>query len=135
THFWLYAAWFTVGKLQYMFSDLWVTPHGTFLDMFSFIHQWIAYLGASAMLLYRRLVKLRPIILLVVFQSVVQLLFVPITRYAFPVMPFLTILAASLIVLLVFGERSLQEEHKLVITRNSIEGQATTGETSEPNMI
>jgi 4-amino-4-deoxy-L-arabinose transferase-like glycosyltransferase len=97
----IWTAWFTVGKIRFMLRDLWVMPHGTFFDAFQHIHQWSVYLGFAAVLLYRKIRAIRPLIWFVLIPTGLQLLFLPLTRYGFPVMPLLMILGATVVVYLI----------------------------------
>lgn len=97
----LWIMWFTVGKLRVLYSDLWVVPHDNHFDMWQHLHQWSVYLGFSALLLYFKNSKVRPLLVLVIIPTVLQLMFLPLARYGFVMVPLLMVLAATVVVTLV----------------------------------
>jgi 4-amino-4-deoxy-L-arabinose transferase-like glycosyltransferase len=106
----LWTAWFTVGKLRAMFHDLWVVPHGDYFDALQHVHQWSVYLGFAGFLLWKRRPALRTLVLLTVIPLAIQLLFLPLTRYAFPFMPLLMVLGASVVHLILKGRDPIPHE-------------------------
>ncbi|PWK13019.1 ArnT family glycosyltransferase [Tumebacillus permanentifrigoris] len=118
THPSTWIMWFTVGKLRVLFNDLWVVPHGRYFDMWQHLHQWGVYLGFSSLLLYVKNVKIRPLLLFVLIPTALQLMFLPLTRYGFVMMPLLMVLAAVVIVYLATpqrGEQPLEEQKDRVV--------------------
>ncbi|KEO81352.1 glycosyltransferase family 39 protein [Tumebacillus flagellatus] len=100
-----WAAWFTVGKLRELYLNLWEVPHGGHFDFWKPIHAMSVFFGFASLLLYLRNVRIRPLILLVVIPTALQLVFLPLTRYGFVSVPLLMVLGAVVIVTLIKKDR------------------------------
>jgi 4-amino-4-deoxy-L-arabinose transferase-like glycosyltransferase len=86
----LFLKWFTVGKWWYMFREPWYDiPHAGFLDGLIPLHLPIVTIGWLSVLLSILWRELRLFALILVGMTGIQLMFLPLTRYAFPMMPFL----------------------------------------------
>lgn len=98
THPWATLKWYTLDKLHYLFSHAWfypskVTRLESFLLGFHFI--WVC-LGTLGILLGFMYLRFRFLSILAVFFVLIQLVFIPINRYAFPLMPLFVIAACFL---------------------------------------
>jgi len=96
--------WYTVGKLKDLFGTPWYLGHtgtaGTLAMLFSFwlhFHLVWVLLGAVGLIWGAFHRDMRWITALAAYCTLVQLPFIPINRYAFPVMPFLFIGVAFLL--------------------------------------
>ena len=96
----LYLKWFTVGKLSFIFSKPWYT--GQALASLLYLHHVIVVLGFTGAFFAFISKKFRLISLFVVLLSLMQLMFIPEPRYAYPIMPLLMILAAYVLDYLFF---------------------------------
>ncbi len=91
----LWLQWFTVGKLSYM----WLKPWGYFSGWAVTMHFWLfVVLGWPATLVNIFDRKMRWPALLIMFTTVLHLVFIPITRYMYPMTPLMAIMTATLIV-------------------------------------
>jgi 4-amino-4-deoxy-L-arabinose transferase-like glycosyltransferase len=95
----LYLKWFTVGKFTIMFSKPWLRyPYGFSMDSFAkVIHIFLVTTGWVGVLLFLSQSKTRIISSFVIILTSIHLLFLPLPRYAFPLMPFLIICAVQLL--------------------------------------
>ncbi len=95
---WLWIKWFTVGKLSF----LWLRPWGVYTAWAKGLHFWVfvvmGWLGAFFNLFDSRM---RWPALFVVFSTLIQLAFIPIERYMYPLTPIMAIMAAVLLVKIV----------------------------------
>ena len=92
----LYLKWFTVGKFTIMFKDPWVRFPGGFLRPLANMHLPIVILGWAGLLLATVKPRLRLMATTVLYVTFIQLLFLPLPRYVFPLIPFLIISAVYL---------------------------------------
>ena len=91
----LWFKWFTVGK----FSYLWFKPWGVDTTWAKFLHLWVfVILGWVGTVLNLRDRILRWPALVVLFFAALQMAFIPIERYIYPLTPIMAIMAATLIV-------------------------------------
>lgn len=96
THPWSYLKWYTIDKIQLLFGTPWYDPVlannagplTRFMYAFAHIHIGWAILGAIGLLICAWIPYFRWISALVLLLVVVQLPFIPINRYVFPLMPF-----------------------------------------------
>ncbi len=99
----LWIKWFTAGK----FSFLWLKPWGVYAGWANSLHLWVfvilGWLGILWNLLFDE--RMRWPALLVVFCTLVQLTFIPITRYIYPLTPIMAVMASTLIVKI--GQKAL----------------------------
>jgi 4-amino-4-deoxy-L-arabinose transferase-like glycosyltransferase len=87
---WLFIKWFTVGKWWYMFRSPWYDiPHAGFLDSLIPMHLPIVVIGWLSIVLAWVWRELRLFAFILIGMTGIQLMFLPLTRYAFPMMPFL----------------------------------------------
>lgn len=86
-HPWAELKWYTVDKLGLLFGTPWLARHPLFIHLQPFL----VIAGAIGLLLLFRRPGLRLISWITLFLLVTQLPFLPIPRYAFPMMPFLFI--------------------------------------------
>jgi len=116
----LYLHWFTLGKTAILLgAPYWGgIPNGAFLAPLSALHKFIVILGLTGLL--RALVSPRWRRLVVAFILLlgVQLLFVPDTRYGFPLVALLILPAAEAVVTIARGSR---DEHPVAGTGDSLE--------------
>lgn len=93
----LYLKWFTVGKFSIMYKDPWVRFTGNFLRPLANLHLPIVILGWLGLLFAFVRPKLRIMAAVVFFVTLVQLIFIPLPRYVFPLIPFLIISSVYLL--------------------------------------
>ncbi|WP_245630001.1 glycosyltransferase family 39 protein [Alicyclobacillus acidiphilus] len=113
-HPWMYLKWYTIDKIGWLFGSPWYDPvlskNAGLLTrvMFAFAHVHIAWviLGAIGLLISAWLPYFRWISALVAVLVIVQLPFIPINRYVFPLMPFFFL---GIMVLVVEGYRYVQD--------------------------
>ncbi len=102
---WLWIKWFTVGKLSF----LWLKPWGVYTAWAKGLHFWVfvvmGWLGAFFNLFDSRM---RWPALFVVFSTLIQLAFIPIERYMYPLTHIMAIMAAVLLVKIVRKVLTLQ---------------------------
>lgn len=102
----LFLRWFTVGKWWYMFRQPWYDiPHAGFLDGLIFLHLPVVILGWLGVVISFFWKELRLLSLVLLIMTGIQLMFLPLTRYAFPMMPLLIMASAILIARLLTGEK------------------------------
>lgn len=91
---WLWLKWFTVGKLSFMWLKPWgiTTAWAKTLHLVGFVI--IGWIGTFVNLADR---KMRWPALLVLFTTVMQLAFIPIERYMYPLTPLMAIMAATVL--------------------------------------
>ncbi|MEO3947332.1 glycosyltransferase family 39 protein [Gorillibacterium sp. CAU 1737] len=105
---WLWIRWFTVGKFMVIFKTPRLTLPGVLADVFTAIHLAFAWVGWLALLSFRN----RPLRFLAVGLLLlvgIQLLFIPVARYAYPMYAFL-MLGAGYAVSLVWNRLRRPEE-------------------------
>ncbi len=91
-HPWSTFKWYTVGKLQYLFSKPWYMGKPNALsDIWNYLHPLVVILGMIGILLGTVVPKYRFVSIIAIYLTIIQLPFIPINRYAYPVMPFLFI--------------------------------------------
>ncbi|HZD60787.1 MAG TPA: glycosyltransferase family 39 protein [Anaerolineae bacterium] len=93
----LYLKWFTIGKFSRLFGFPWVSAEG-YLNVLQPIHHVIVVLGWIGIVIAIRARSIRMISLIIVVTTVTLLAFVPEPRYAFPLLPLLSINAAEVLV-------------------------------------
>ena len=92
-HFWYYLHWYTIGKISYLFGTPWFPPLSAHAP--GLMHMWLnthliwVVLGAIGLLIGLANRNMRFIGVLALFLLVIQLPFIPINRYAFPIMSML----------------------------------------------
>ncbi|PKM47160.1 MAG: hypothetical protein CVV03_04735 [Firmicutes bacterium HGW-Firmicutes-8] len=92
---WLWIKWFTVGKLSF----LWLKPWGIYSFWARLLHLWVfVILGWMGILAGLFDEKMRWPALFVVFSTLIQMAFIPIERYMYPLTPIMAIMAATLTV-------------------------------------
>lgn len=102
----LFIQWFTIGKWWYMFHEPWYDiPHGGFLDRLMFLHMPIVVIGWLSVLFAYVWRELRLFAFILIGMTGIQLMFLPLTRYAFPMMPFLIMGTSMVIARLLTGEK------------------------------
>jgi 4-amino-4-deoxy-L-arabinose transferase-like glycosyltransferase len=104
----LYLKWFTVGKLSFIFGKPWYI--GQTLSSFLYLHHVIVVLGFTGALFAFVSKRFRLISLFVILLSLLQLMFIPDPRYAYPIMPLLMILAAYVLDYLFFQKAKNRED-------------------------
>lgn len=82
-HFWLFAGWYLFGKLPYLFAQPWTYAY---LPWFVQLHQTLAVAGGLAMLPALALPRVRPTAWTAVLLLLIQLFFLPLPRYGYPIM-------------------------------------------------
>lgn len=85
---WLWIRWFTVGKFMVLFKTPRLTLPGPLADLFTVLHLIFAWVGWLALLSFRS----RPLRFLaagLLLLTVIQLAFIPVARYAYPLYAFL----------------------------------------------
>jgi len=87
----LYLKWFTVGKFSIMFREPWQRFTGNFLPGLKIIHLPIVVLGWLGLLAGLGKPPLRFLAAAVIMFTLIQLVFLPLPRYVFPLMPLLII--------------------------------------------
>ena len=97
----LYLKWFTIGKFFYIFSKPWYFST-TFLTLV-YLHHIIVVLGFIGVLFAIHSKQIRVLALFVVLLVLLQLMFIPEARYAYPIMPLLMVLSAYIIEYLFFN--------------------------------
>ncbi len=86
----VYLKWYTVDKLVEMFGQPWYPAAGHLQWWVHFHVLWVV-LGAVGFLVSLSLARVRWVGLIALYFVVVQLAFIPLPRYVYPVMPFLFI--------------------------------------------
>jgi 4-amino-4-deoxy-L-arabinose transferase-like glycosyltransferase len=100
-HTWTFVKWYTVGKLYYIYSNMFVgsghTPRYRPIPYGGLLHVGIVLTGLIGMILALRRWRhpLTLLALVIIAMSAIRLLFVPEYRYNFTVMPLLMIFSAS----------------------------------------
>ncbi|NLB80348.1 MAG: hypothetical protein GX800_01715 [Clostridiaceae bacterium] len=91
--------WFTIGKLNIIFGtqDYWVQNGHMYLKSVSLLHYFILAFGTAGVVLAVFDKKIRLISLFIIFTIALQLLFIPVPRYAIPLMPMLSISGAYML--------------------------------------
>lgn len=85
---WLWIRWFTVGKFMVLFKTPRLTLPAPFADIFTALHLAFAWIGWLALLSFRN----RPLRFLaagLLLLVAIQLMFIPVARYAYPMYAFL----------------------------------------------
>jgi len=92
---WLWFKWFTIGK----FSFLWGKSWGAYSGWAQTLHLWgfvvLGWLGVLVSLFDQRM---RWPALMIVFSALLHQVFIPITRYIYPLTPLMAVMTAVLIV-------------------------------------
>jgi hypothetical protein len=86
----VYLKWYTVDKLVEMFGSPWYSAAGH-LQWWVHLHVVWVVLGAIGFLVSLSKPRVRWVGLIALYLVVVQLAFIPLPRYVYPVMPFLFI--------------------------------------------
>ncbi len=81
-HFWLFAGWYIFGKLPYLFWTPWVYAY---IKTFVLYHRVVVIVGAIAMIATLARPYARVISWSALFLLGVQMVFLPITRYGYPI--------------------------------------------------
>lgn len=88
----MFSRWYTIGKLQYLFSKPWFRPltghEPTFFVLWLNVHIVWVVLGALGLFLGLFVREMRLFAGLALYLVLIQLPFIPVDRYAFPIMPF-----------------------------------------------
>lgn len=100
----LYLQWFTTGKWWYLFRRPWgwnesealITGH--FWEGMDWLHLPIVYAGWASVLLTPWWRNLRVLSFVLLILTGIQLLFLPLARYAFPMMPILIMMASVAVI-------------------------------------
>ncbi|PYI53121.1 ArnT family glycosyltransferase [Paenibacillus flagellatus] len=97
---WLWIKWFTVGKFAVFFNHLWVGPYQVFVPDWYFaalrrLHFLLVYAGWFTLLTLRTR-SLRLLFANLALFLGIHLLFIPVDRYSFGMMPFLMLGTAYL---------------------------------------
>lgn len=105
----LYIKWFTIGKLNYMFGNMWFSPVKgfTFMNSFKLFHFLVIVIGWVGVLFCLVKNRLRIISIFAILLTLMQLMFVPEARYAYSIMPLLMITMAYLLNYLFFDSQEL----------------------------
>ncbi len=93
----LYLKWFTVGKFSIMFGEPWERYTGDFFLGLKIIHLPVVVLGWLGLLAGIGHPSLRVLTAAVIVMTLVQLIFLPLPRYVFHLMPLLIIGSAHFI--------------------------------------
>ena len=98
---WLWVKWFTIGKTAVFFKTMWVGPYplavpNWYYSILVKLHDTIVFAGWFALLTLRTR-SLRFLALGFILFLGVHLLFIPVDRYAFGMMPFLMLGTAYLL--------------------------------------
>lgn len=84
--------WYTIGKLNDLFDEQWYKIQPNWLShIWNHLHLPMILIGAAGVLVALFMRKMRFVGILAIFLVVVQLPFIPVNRYAYPVIPFLFI--------------------------------------------
>lgn len=102
----VYLKWFTIGKFFYIFSKPWY--FSTSLQTLAYLHHIVVVLGFIGLLFAVHSKQIRLLALFVVLLILLQLMFIPEARYAYPIMPLLMILSAYIIEYLFFTKKSIE---------------------------
>ncbi len=109
----LYLKWFTIGKFSIIFEQMWfdLAPKYTFLRSLSLLHPLLVSVGWLGVLYALRRREIQIPAVLAVLMTAIQLMFIPVNRYAFGIMPLLMLTTAFVIEVLLFEHaRSPQAE-------------------------
>jgi 4-amino-4-deoxy-L-arabinose transferase-like glycosyltransferase len=95
----LYLKWYTIGKFQIIFSNMWydLDLRYSYLRSIYFLHHFIYVPGWMGAFFAFRREEIRLPALFVFLLTAIQLMFIPTTRYAFTIMPLLILLASYLV--------------------------------------
>ncbi|MBU7005325.1 ArnT family glycosyltransferase [Phosphitispora fastidiosa] len=93
----LYLKWFTIEKFSIMFREPWLRFTGNFLLGLKIIHLPVVILGWVGLLAGLRKPPLKVLAAAVIMLTLIQLVFLPLPRYVFPLMPLLIISSVHLI--------------------------------------
>lgn len=91
--------WFTIGKINSMFEtqDYWLQNNYKYLSSARLLHHFIIVCGSLGVLMSIYIKKLRLISLFILASVFIQLLFIPVPRYAIPQIPLLSICAGYML--------------------------------------
>ena len=103
----LYLKWYTLGKFDFLYFKIYyyVDEKVTLLRWTLPFHYFIVWFGWVGVLLSAIRKEIRLISLYIVFITLIQLVFVATSRYAYPVMYLLALLAGYIIDLLFFMQK------------------------------
>ena len=99
----LWIEWFTVGKFTYLWGEPWGLAKGWLKGIHVVLVVILGWLGVIRALFSPRL---RWLAVIPVFMTALQMVFIPITRYMYPLTPIMLILAAVLVLELAGRYRS-----------------------------
>jgi hypothetical protein len=102
---WLYIKWFTIGKFNVIFYNIWYYLPGAtgavsvryFHDSFNIIHYSIVTLGWIGTIFGMFFKKIRFVSLFAILFTCLHLMFIPTERYAITIIPMLIICASFMI--------------------------------------
>lgn len=92
----LYLKWFTIGKFNIIFGRMWfdLAPEYGFLRSLTPLHPLIVAVGWLGVLSALRRREFQIPAILTVLMTAIQLMFIPVNRYAFGIMPLLMLTTA-----------------------------------------
>lgn len=102
----LYLKWFTIGKFNIIFGNMWYDlPAGqTYLRTLALLHPFIIILGWSGVLYAIRRREIQIPAIFAFLLTGIQLMFIPVNRYAFGIIPFLILTTAFVYEALMFED-------------------------------
>ncbi|MDD3766136.1 MAG: glycosyltransferase family 39 protein [Eubacteriales bacterium] len=91
--------WYTIGKINAIFEtqDYWLQNNYKYLSSARLLHHFIIVCGSLGVLMSVYIKELRLVSLFIVISVLVQLLFIPVPRYAIPLIPLFSICAGYVI--------------------------------------
>ncbi|MGE5654422.1 MAG: glycosyltransferase family 39 protein [Bacillota bacterium] len=104
----LYLKWFTIGKFNIIFERMWfdLAPKYPYLRNLVLIHPLIVSVGWLGVLSALRHREIQIPAILAFLMTGIQLMFIPVNRYAFGIMPMLMVTTAFVAEVLLFGDAS-----------------------------
>lgn len=91
--------WFTLDKLNIIFGkqDYWLQGEIGYMQSADLLHYFIISFGAAGMAMSRYIKELRLIGAFIFFNTLFLLLFIPVERYAVPLMPLISVCGAYML--------------------------------------
>ena len=104
-------AWYTIGKINIIFEtqDYWLQNNASPTSSFILLHNVITVCGTVGAAMSIFVKKLRLVSLFIFFIMLFQLLFIPVPRYAVPLIPLLSICGAYMLCY-VFNQSKTEKE-------------------------
>lgn len=102
----LYLKWFTIGKFNIIFERMWydLAPKYTFLRSLTLLHPLLVSVGWLGVLYALRRREIQIPAIFAFLMTGIQLMFIPVNRYAFGIMPLLMLTTAFVVEVLMFED-------------------------------